>query len=166
MEPNVSALARLLGLNTDLRLNCLEGLSDSDATARPLPGTNSVAFIVAHVTDARYFMAQLLGRPLENALQRTLADVSTIDEVTTLPSVPQLSATWMVVAKRVSDGLEAASADVLARQSERPFPTGDSTVLGALAFLVQHESYHFGQIALIRKGRGRGALSYERRPVT
>ena len=52
-----------LGTEQDLLLNCVQDLSDSDSLSRPLPGTNSIAFIAAHVIDARYFMVQLLERP-------------------------------------------------------------------------------------------------------
>jgi membrane associated rhomboid family serine protease len=35
-------------------------------------------------------------------------------------------------------------------------------ILGGLFFLVQHESYHIGQMAILRKGLGYNAMSYER----
>jgi hypothetical protein len=37
---------------------------------------------------------------------------------------------------------------------------GDRTLLGALAFLAQHESYHVGQLALLRKYAGLPAMRY------
>lgn len=86
--------------------------------------------------------------------------------MTSLPSVGELSAMWTAVADHVSRCLEATPAEVLARPSGHTFPTGETTILGALAFLVQHESYHLGQIALLRKGRGYPAMSYERRPTS
>ena len=33
-------------------------------------------------------------------------------------------------------------------------------VLGAVAFLLQHDSYHVGQLALLRKHFGLGAMRY------
>jgi uncharacterized damage-inducible protein DinB len=41
------------------------------------------------------------------------------------------------------------------------FPMPNATVLGVLTFLVQHESYHIGQLALFRKCAGLPAMSYE-----
>jgi uncharacterized damage-inducible protein DinB len=43
-------------------------------------------------------------------------------------------------------------------------PGADGTVLGALAFLAQHESYHVGQVALLRRQLGLPAMSYALRP--
>ena len=37
----------------------------------------------------------------------------------------------------------------------------DTTFAGAITFLAQHESYHVGQLALLRKGLGLGPMSYE-----
>jgi uncharacterized damage-inducible protein DinB len=34
--------------------------------------------------------------------------------------------------------------------------------LGLIAFLVQHDSYHLGQIAFLRKQLGKPAMSYAR----
>lgn len=164
MDVRLRPLAQLLELNADLLLNCLHDLSESDASARQLPGANSIAFITAHVIDARHFMAQLLDRPIENPLQAALGAVKGIDEVTTLPSVGELSSMWVTVAGHVSHCLETTSGESLDRPSGHTFPVPDTTVLGALAFLVQHEAYHVGQVALLRKGLGYRAMSYERRP--
>lgn len=38
------------------------------------------------------------------------------------------------------------------------YPGGDPSVLGALAFLVQHDSYHLGQLALLRRAHGLPAM--------
>jgi hypothetical protein len=40
------------------------------------------------------------------------------------------------------------------------FPGVDRTRLGALTFLTQHDSYHIGQLALLRKHAGLAAMSY------
>jgi hypothetical protein len=40
------------------------------------------------------------------------------------------------------------------------FPIGDATVLGLIAFMVQHDSYHIGQLALLRKHYGLPAMRY------
>lgn len=39
---------------------------------------------------------------------------------------------------------------------------GDSTRLGLIAFLAQHDSYHLGQIAFLRRQFGKAAMSYAR----
>jgi hypothetical protein len=44
MDPQVAPLATLFELNTDLLLNCLEGLTDAEAQRRLEAGGNSVTF--------------------------------------------------------------------------------------------------------------------------
>ena len=54
---------------------------------------------------------------------------------------------------QVDPALRAFVADEL-------LPGVDRTRLGALTFLVQHDSYHIGQLALLRKPAGLPAMSY------
>jgi uncharacterized damage-inducible protein DinB len=51
----------------------------------------------------------------------------------------------------------------LRRSNVHPFPLGDTTQLGMIAFLVQHDSYHLGQVAFLRRQPGRPAMGYSRR---
>ena len=45
-----------------------------------------------------------------------------------------------------------------------PYRVGQSTghLLGLIAFLVQHDSYHIGQIGFLRRQLGKPALAYTR----
>ena len=51
----------------------------------------------------------------------------------------------------------------LATPSPQRFPVDDGTLLGGLAYLVQHDAYHIGQVALLRRQLGHPAMSYKRR---
>jgi hypothetical protein len=73
MEPQVRPLAALYNLNTDLLLNCLEGLSDSEAQRRLEAGGNSITFLAEHLTDSRHFLVARLGHTLVNPIARYLA---------------------------------------------------------------------------------------------
>jgi hypothetical protein len=44
--------------------------------------------------------------------------------------------------------------------SETPMSAEDPSVLGTLMFLVQPDSYHIGQLSLLRKFAGLPAMSY------
>lgn len=164
MEPVARPLRALIDLNTDLVLNCLHGLEEADGTARIAAGTNNIAFLVAHIADARFFMAKLLGRSLENPLEAALAGVTSIHEAGKLPSLGELRGIWVAVSAHVRRCVDAASATQWSDPSgsQYAFPIDDQTLLGAVAFLVQHESYHLGQISLLRKARGHAAMSYRR----
>ena len=67
MEPQVRPLAALYNLNTDLLLNCLEGLSDQEAQRRLEAGGNSITFLAEHLTDSRHFLVARLGHTLRQS---------------------------------------------------------------------------------------------------
>ena len=72
MEPQVAPLAALYDLNTDLLLNCLDGLSDAEAQRRLEAGGNSITFLAGHLTDTRHFLVARLGHTLANPLAETV----------------------------------------------------------------------------------------------
>lgn len=164
MERAVASLREIAELNTDLVRNCLEGVAAADALRRPMDRVNSLAFVLAHLVDARYFLAKLLGRPIENPLSATLGNVTTIEEAKNLPPLEELRAMWVAVSGHLEECLVSATPEALAAEVDVSLPISDGSVLGALTFLLQHESYHVGQLGLIRKSLGYEAMSYERTP--
>jgi len=160
MDLRVQPLAAILKLNTRLLLNCLEGLSDEAARVRRASGVNSVTFIAAHVTDSRYFLLRTLGGALENPLSRFLDKAKTIDEITEWPPLDAVRTAWKDVSAALDTQLGTATADELSASVDARFPGVERTRLGALTFLVQHDSYHLGQLALLRKPAGLPPMSY------
>jgi uncharacterized damage-inducible protein DinB len=160
MDPRIAPLADLLRLNTRLLRNCIDGLSDAQASARPVPEANSVAFLVAHLTDARHTLLALLGGSAENPLASYLADARGIDDVRHLPPLAELVLAWQHVAAELDAHLAGVSSGRLDAPAAQRFPVEDGSVLGALAFLVQHDSYHVGQLALLRRAHGLPAMRY------
>ena len=80
MDPRITSLAAIFELNTDLLLNCLDGLSQGDAQRRLDGGGNSIIFLAAHLADTRHFLLGRLGHPLANPLSRYLADAQSIED--------------------------------------------------------------------------------------
>lgn len=57
MSPNLSPLATMLSLNTDLLLNCLDGLSGETAVERLHGRGNSISFIALPTARLRLWIA-------------------------------------------------------------------------------------------------------------
>jgi hypothetical protein len=76
-----------------------------------------------------------------------------------------VSATWDAASEAIADRLAAASAAELDRPAPHRFPVGGATLLGALGFLAQHDSYHVGQLALLRKLAGLPGMKYAAPPA-
>jgi uncharacterized damage-inducible protein DinB len=163
MHPSVTPLAAVLRLNTGLFLNCVEGLDDTMARRRVAERTNSIAFLAAHLVETRHYTAGVLDAPLPSPLPPAVARARSLDEAGPLPVLTDLVAAWEVVSAHLAVRVERLDTPFLARPAGA-FPGSDGTALGALAFLAQHESYHIGQMALLRRQLGLPAMSYELRP--
>jgi hypothetical protein len=81
MEAAVAPLARILELNTDLLLNCLDGISDAEAGQRLAAGGNSMLFLAAHLADSRHFLAARLGHAAENPMAAYLDKARGIEDI-------------------------------------------------------------------------------------
>ena len=160
MDPRAQPLAAILRLNTRLLRNCLDGVSDEMARIRHAAGVNSAAFIAAHVTDSRFFLLRTLGGSLDNPLSAMLDEANGIDDITDWPSLDAIRAAWMNVSSAIDTLLDAVSPDDLDAAIDAKLPGVERTRLGALTFLVQHDSYHIGQLAMLRKSAGLPAMSY------
>ncbi|CAN5813689.1 hypothetical protein BH24GEM1_BH24GEM1_11850 [soil metagenome] len=135
MNPAVAPLAAILDLNTDLLLNCLDGVSEEEARHRLAGQGNSLAFLIAHLTDTRYFMATRVKRPLANPLTPLLADTRGIDDVPTWPPIDDLRAAWRAIGDHLAAVLPSLTSEELNEPNAHRFPMGDSTRLGLIAFL-------------------------------
>jgi uncharacterized damage-inducible protein DinB len=163
MEPQVAPLAALYDLNTDLLANCLDGLNDEEAQHQLEAGGNSVTFLAGHLTDSRHFLLARLGHTLPNPLARYLADVRSIDDIREWPTLEEIRSAWDAVSAHLQTVLSGLTAAELAEQNAHRFPISDSTRLGLVAFLVQHDSYHLGQVGFMRRQLGKPPMSYARR---
>lgn len=163
MHSSVTPLAAIFRLNTELLLNCIRGMDDGQAGARPLPGQNSAAFLVAHLTESRHYLAELLGHPRPSPFAPAIARARGLDDAGPLPSLTELTGFWEAIAAHVAVELERLDTAALARAAPA-LPGSDGTLLGALAFLAQHESYHLGQLGFLRRAAGLPAMSYALQP--
>jgi uncharacterized damage-inducible protein DinB len=160
MDPRLAALRTTLELNSRLFLNCLADLDEAQGALRPSERTNSIAFIAAHLVDTRHFLARYVGLATDNPFAARLAGARGIADVADCPTLAESRAAWSALAGALDAHLEGVDAAALDRPSPQRFPVRDPSVLGGVTFLVQHEAYHIGQLALLRKYAGAPAMSY------
>lgn len=160
MDPRVAPLADILRLNTKLFRNCLDGMSDEQANVRPSPGANNTVFVAAHVADSRFFLLKVLGVDLANPLAPYLAKAKSIDDVTRFPTLSEIHSAWTAASHALRGRLDAISPTEWDERCGERFPAADQSMLGAVTFLVQHDSYHVGQLAMLRRQVGLPAMSY------
>jgi uncharacterized damage-inducible protein DinB len=161
MDSRIAPLAEILRLNTTLFRNCLDGLSDEQAAARPSGATNNAAFVAAHLTNSRFYLLKALGVDEPDPLAPYLDGRQSLDELAKLPALAEIQAAWTKAAHLLRDRLAALTPADLDGPSGAKFPLFNGTVLATLTFLVQHDSYHVGQLSLLRKYCGLPAMRFQ-----
>lgn len=161
MDSRIAPLAEILRLNTTLFRNCLDGMSDEQAAARPSGATNNAAFVAAHLTNSRFYLLKMLGVEEPDPLAPYLDGRTSLDDLDQLPPLSDIQAAWTKAAHLLRDRLTALTPADLDGPSTAKFPLFNGTVLATLTFLVQHDSYHVGQLALLRKFSGMPAMRFQ-----
>lgn len=147
-------LLEIVKLDTRLFEKALGGLDRAALVRRPVENGNPMIWIAAHMAWARYGMASMLGEKPPFSLPEAFGRGSVVPEEAALPQAEQVLAAWRDISDVLTKRLADASEDQLAAPAPRSFPIADKSVLGGIAFLLYHEGYHIGQMALMRKSLG------------
>jgi uncharacterized damage-inducible protein DinB len=163
MDTRVTALAEIFQLNTRLYANCLAGLNDETARARPSGkgAMNSAAFIAAHLVDSRYWILSLMGGKETSPLKGCEGGFNNIEQVTSYPSLAETQKAWNDVGRTLHRQLDAVTPAQWDARHDLGFTMGDNSLFAILTFMAQHESYHLGQLGLLRKHAGLEAMAYD-----
>lgn len=137
--------------NTELFLKNMKGLSNETITMQPKKGVNSIGFLAVHLHDARYYIGQYIGLAVRNPFADMLRNVENVVELTELPEITEIISTWKVISEKLIKVFEQLDEDKLLQKAAVDLPINDDTLIGSIAFFMQHESYHIGQITLLRK---------------
>jgi uncharacterized damage-inducible protein DinB len=160
MDPRVAPLAEMLRLNSRLFHNCLDGLTDDRARVRPSDSCNSPVFVAAHLVESRYYLLKTLGTEGANPLERYTGSWKSIDQITEWPTLDAIRTAWNAVSDTLAKRLAGITTAELDTPITTEMPLESRTTLGMLVFLVQHDSYHVGQLSLLRKYSGLPAMQY------
>lgn len=160
MDPRLFALADILKLNTRLFRNCLDVMSEAQALARPTTATNSATFVATHVADSRFYLLTILGAKHVNPLAEYVAKGRSISDIEQLPDLDTIREAWTTASHALRERLDAISPAELDAPVETRLPLPTKTVLSVTTFLVQHDSHHVGQLALLRKYVGMPPMKY------
>jgi hypothetical protein len=160
MNAALVPLRSTLELNTRLLLSALDGVDEGVAVTRPNDSTNHVAFISCHLVESRHYLAKSVGCETESPFKQ-LEKARRLEDVTHFPSLKEIRTAWSDIARILDERLPQLNEADLTREVKQPFPIeGGKSLLGCITFLLGHEAFHIGQIALIRRYFGLGALKY------
>jgi uncharacterized damage-inducible protein DinB len=151
MDTRCVPLQIIAELNGRLFRNCCDQVTDAVAGRRLSDETSSFLFVACHIVDARAYIVGLVGGASDLPLVRNLRSVERIEDLPAPPTIAELLEAWDVLGTSFLRCLPRLSAQELNRESGERIPVTERTVFGALTFLLQHESYHLGQLAMLKK---------------
>jgi uncharacterized damage-inducible protein DinB len=154
MSTPFADLARRLRFNEKLLAVATEGFTPADWSHRPSPeGGNTAHWILGHVTQSRRMMARMLGAEIESApWEHGFGMNSKPEDTTDYPAPEELARDHAASGARLEELLGALTPERAAAPTKgRPMPDGSRTLGDVLHFLHFHETYHLGQIGLVRR---------------
>ncbi|RJP70024.1 MAG: DinB family protein [Ignavibacteriales bacterium] len=160
MHSSLKPLETILVLNTRLIKNAVDEIDDELAEKRISQNTNSIKFLLCHIVDARFFLAGIMGLSEICPFKDIFDKVQTIEEFNQYPPMDSLMNSFELITSKISVQFSKLDNEAISKQLTNKFPIEDRTVLGGITFLLEHESYHIGQIGFIRKYFGLNPIKY------
>jgi uncharacterized damage-inducible protein DinB len=119
----------------------LDGLTDEQARAHPLPGVHSIIELVAHMTATMDLVTyRLPGNPKELTSEEDWRDVSQLRWTDAIEEMENAES-------RLSDAIARLSVDDL----DRIVAGRDYTTYVMLHGVIEHNLYHSGQVSILKK---------------
>lgn len=149
-------LATLYDYNLKVIEMNLEGISSERSLVQPQPGGNCINWVLGHIVATRNQIMELIGE-----------DPVWSDELAVIyrrGSSPLTDTRAAVPLEKMLNDLRASQEKTLKKLPEVPVEepeksAGEQTKYNRLAFLQFHETYHAGQLGLLRRLMGKeGAI--------
>ena len=150
----------IIQLNTKLLLNATRDVTHQLSLKRIDARTNNIIFITAHLLDARYYLANYTGYEITSPFKKIFESLNQVNDSNKLPPLKALLIDWQKSEGILLKHFENIDQDRLRLKSPAVFPVEDDTVFGGITFLISHESYHIGQVGLLRKALGLPNMKY------
>jgi len=154
MNTQIRSLADIFAFNALSLKVGLSDVSNEQAGRRWRDGDgSSIAFLVGHLLSSRYGMLKRLGKVDDNPYAPLFSASTGPRDISEYPPLAELAKAWDEAAPRLESAIRSVSDEDLEVPAEG-FPAADKTTRGLLMFLAWHESYHVGQIGLMRTEMG------------
>ena len=159
MSEQIKPILETYRFNSELVSLALDDLSPEDAVRRWKKGEgSSIAYLVGHLSSSRCGVLKTLGAASENPYKELYGAGVGAKDGAAYPPLPEIAAAWRETAARLHAALDALSDERALGPSDESYPTADRTLRGQLAFIAWHETYHVGQIGILRTEMGYSSL--------
>jgi hypothetical protein len=142
----------------------LKGISEEDGLKQPVPGGNCLNWVAGHIVGSRGSTLELLGQERSFAKDKYAryergSDAVVIGEGTV--PLAEILADFLATADGLKIGLAGLTRERLGEKAPfSPANNPEETVGSLLVGLAFHESYHCGQLGVLRRMAGaEGAIN-------
>ncbi|MGZ3750088.1 MAG: DinB family protein [Mucilaginibacter sp.] len=167
----MSAKKQLLAqydLHNLLYNNVIADISDEEANKCVADPMNSVKWLAGHLLWANANLANIGGVQIEVKWRdhfHTKEGGSAEDfnaPKSQLPTLDEIKNKWNEDGPTIRKGLQNLPEEALNSVIAVPHPIApfDNTLAGLWAFINHHQAYTIGQIGILRRGLGKGAMKY------
>jgi len=163
---SIQPVSKQFTLQTRLFNNVLDGIEDRKGSDRLSDYVNHLQWISGHLTNSRFRLAPALGLDISFPYAEIYNDFTqppphnrAIDPSVKYPSLTEIKKSWNEFAAGFVEKISGLSSEQLGSETPVTVPTG-KTLSDLLSFISSHESYHIGQMSIIRKYLGLSAMSY------
>lgn len=160
---NINAIIAQFDLQTRWLINALENISDEESNIQFAENLNPIKWGAGHLTDARMTIFGIVsGNPINENYKKQFGKGTSNKLDDTYPTIEQIKVVWLYISSELKNILQNVSEEKLL--SKPPFQTSipDETLLGLIAYFAIHESFHIGQISVLRKLIGKQVMSMAR----
>jgi uncharacterized damage-inducible protein DinB len=126
----------------------LEGISHEESLNAPRDGGNSLNWVLGHLVSTRNLVLDLLGQPSVITPEQAAAYRGEGGDPSRFLPLEELRVALERSQEAINSGFQKLSAEATKT------PAFGSTVGEMLAVLAFHESYHGGQIGILRRSLG------------
>lgn len=150
--------------------NVIAGISDEESNKSIADPTNTVKWLAGHLLWANANLANISGVKIEVKWRDhfyTKEGGGPEDfnaPPSPLPTLDEVKDKWNQDTTAIRAGLANLPEEALNKviDVKHPIHPFDNTLAGLWAFINDHQSYHIGQIGIIRRALGKPAMSYFR----
>jgi len=142
---------------SDFFIDLLTGDLTNDQAVVRIRGEEgpSISWILGHLLNGRCEILKLLDPHAENPFADRFDRLVAATDGSDYPDIADLMRSWGEISERVFDAFEAIGDEQLVGPiAEMGAPHEEKNLLGVLAYVVWHETYHMGHIGLIRTQMG------------
>ena len=156
---NADIISAQFQLQADWFFSVLKDISDEESNERSGDHTNPMKWIAGHLLSCRMTVIQILtGTNPDASYQAMFGKGTKWAPGAEYPTIEHITQHWIKVAQELVDLLKNVKNETW--QSLAPFQTSipDGSLAGLLAYFAMHESYHIGQLSVLRKSQGKSAM--------